>query len=85
MGTYETPDEEESYDMNDDVVEVSDESSNDCSQQQENEPPAIRRSARVPKPKSWMDYITFKTSLEPCNRRHLLQMRRRSCWKESKR
>lgn len=61
VGTYETPDEEESYDMNDDVVEVSDESS----QQQENESPAIRHSARVPKPKSWMDYITFKTSLEP--------------------
>lgn len=62
---YETPNEEESCDMNDDIVEVNDESSNDYSQLQENEPPAIRHSARTPKPKKWTDYITFKTSLDP--------------------
>lgn len=61
------PELEESQDTDDEIIELTDDNNSDHNSQlqKREETPTPRRSSRLPKPRDWSNYITYKVSIEP--------------------
>lgn len=64
-----TSEKEDNPDTKEEIIEISDEDPTQHVEVQEDEPePQLHRSSRTPKPRNWLDYISFKmesTRTEP--------------------